>query len=414
MELNKKPWPVLTVCSLKARIDPTPDYQRPAVWSRAQKQLLVDTILRGYDIPKFDWRKVGKAPDRYEVVDGQQRLRTVWEFQSGDFALAQDADDVDGERVAKARYDDLPDDLRIRFDTYPLDVVVIDGADEEEVRELFLRLQNGTSLKAQEKRNAMSGEMRDFVKALAQHPFFTSCAFENSRYTHDLVAAQMTLLELEGGPTNIKNADLNRMYRDNVQFKGTGGPAGKIRRTLNFLYSMFPAKTPELERYNAISLYILVSHLLERYAVTDRAEALAKWFIEFESYRRTQRDLPTDEADIHVVTYQERTSHSTDSEDSLQWRHDYLLSRLLDRMPDLALKDDQRIFTHDQRLAIYRRDSGVCQVKLRCDGAKCEWDHWEADHITPWSKGGRTTVANGQVACPLCNYAKNNITMAAA
>ena len=115
MELNKKPWPLLTVCSLKARIDPTPDYQRPAVWSRAQKQLLIDTILRGYDIPKFYWRKVGSAPDRYEVVDGQQRLRAIWGYQAGEFALARDADEIEGMQIANVRYEDLPDDLRIRF-----------------------------------------------------------------------------------------------------------------------------------------------------------------------------------------------------------------------------------------------------------------------------------------------------------
>jgi hypothetical protein len=44
--------------------------------------------------------------------------------------------------------------------------------DEDEVREMFLRLQNGTTLKAQERRNAMPGKMRDFIKNLAEHPFF--------------------------------------------------------------------------------------------------------------------------------------------------------------------------------------------------------------------------------------------------
>jgi carbon storage regulator CsrA len=39
----------------------------------------------------------------------------------------------------------------------------------EEVRKMFLRLQNGTTLKAQEKRNAHSEKMRDFVESLAQH-----------------------------------------------------------------------------------------------------------------------------------------------------------------------------------------------------------------------------------------------------
>ena len=414
MQLNKKPWPLFTVCSLKARIDPTPDYQRPAVWSRAQKQLLIDTILRGYDIPKFYWRKVGKSPDRYEVVDGQQRLRTIWEYQGGKFRLPHDADAIDGLTVAQVRYEDLPEDLRLKFDSYTLDIVVVDEADDEEVRDLFLRLQNGTTLKAQEKRNAFSGAMRDFVKELVQHPFFASCGFENTRFTHDLVAAQMTLLELEGGPANIKNADLNRMYQAHTNFNSASGKAAKIRRVLNFLRETFPEKTPELERYSAISLYVLVSHLLERYAISSGAAEIANWFIQFEIYRRAQRELPEGECDRHVFTYQERTSHSTDSEDSLQWRHDYLLGLLLDRFADLQLKDDQRIFTHDQRLAIYRRDNSLCQVKIHCDGAKCEWDHWEADHIEAWSTGGRTTVANGQVACPACNAAKSNLPMAAA
>lgn len=80
MEIGKKPWPILSVCGFNNRIDTNPDFQRPAVWSLGQKQLLVDTILRGYDIPKLYWRKVSKIPEKYEVVDGQQRLRTILSF----------------------------------------------------------------------------------------------------------------------------------------------------------------------------------------------------------------------------------------------------------------------------------------------------------------------------------------------
>jgi hypothetical protein len=76
----------------------------------------------------------------------------------------------------------------------------MDEADEEETREMFLRLQNGTSLKAQEKRNAMKGKMRDFVKGLATHSIFSVSGFSNSRYVYDQVAAHMVLLELSGGP----------------------------------------------------------------------------------------------------------------------------------------------------------------------------------------------------------------------
>lgn len=410
MEVTKRGWPVLSVCGIQARIDTQPDYQRPAVWSLGQKQLLLDTILRGYDVPKFYWRKVQSNPDKYEVVDGQQRLRPIWEFQAGKYALPMRIDPLGDYSVGGLRYADLPDDLRLQFDTYNLDVVIVSDTDEEEVREMFLRLQNGTTLKAQEKRNAMTGRMRDFVKSLAEHPFFGSCAFANTRYTFDLVAAQMMLIEMVSGPTNVKNADLNRMYDEEIDFDVNGAKAKRVKRILDFLARAFSTKTPELERYSVVSLYSVASHLLERYVVQDRHQELAQWFVEFEEHRRAQHELPVDEADPEILTYQEKTSHSTDAEDSLRWRHDLLLRKFLESYPNVEQKDNQRLFTHDQRMAIYRRDKGMCQVRLKCSGEKCEWDKWEADHVKAWSKGGTTTVVNGQVACLACNLSKSDMS----
>jgi hypothetical protein len=406
MEISKKPWPILSVCGFKARIDTNPDFQRPAVWSNGQKQLLIDTILRGYDIPKLYWRKISKTPEKYEVVDGQQRLRTIFEFHAGEFTLATDADDIDGVAVAKMAYADLPEDLRLLFDNYALDVIVLSDTSEDEVREMFLRLQNGTSLKAQEKRNAMPGKMRGFIKDLAQHVFFTRCAFTNSRFTYDLVAAQFTAIEINGGPCHVRNSNLTGMYEAQQDFDTNGPKARKIRRVLEFLSQAFTEKTPELERYSVISLYALVSHCLEKYAFSGRQDDLRAWFIKFETTRADQDGLPADQADPELLAYRERTSHSTDAQDSIQWRHDFLLRKFFEAVPDIEPKDSQRLFSHEQRLAIFRRDQGHCQLRIKCVGVKCEWDAWEADHIAPWTQGGKTTVANGQVACPACNSAK--------
>jgi hypothetical protein len=406
MEISKKPWPILSVCGFKSRIDTSPDFQRPAVWSVSQKHLLVDTILLGYDIPKLYWRKISKSPEKYEVVDGQQRLRAIFEFQAGEFGLAKDADDIDGIVVKAMHYADLPEDLRLQFDNYPLDVIVLSDTSEDEVREMFLRLQNGTTLKAQEKRNAMPGNMRAFVKDLAQHPFFSRCGFANTRFTHDLVAAQMTAIELNGGPCHIRNSNLNAMYEAQADFDAAGPKARKIRRVLDYLAQAFTEKTPELERYSVISLYALVSHCLEKYAMQGRQDGLRKWFIEFETTRRGQDDLPADKCDPELLAYRERTSHSTDAEDSIQWRHGLSLRKFFEAVPDIEPKDEQRLFSHEQRLAIFRRDGGTCQLRLRCDGMKCEWEAWEADHRMPWAQGGKTTVENGQVACPACNASK--------
>lgn len=140
MKSSKRAWPLRSTHGIRERINTAPDFQRPAVWSKAQKQLLIDTILRDYDIPKLYWRKVSVKPDKYDVVDGQQRLRAIWDFFDGSFSIPKNAELIDGEEVAGCDYDGLPDELRMRFDVYALDVVVLEEADEDEVREMFLRL----------------------------------------------------------------------------------------------------------------------------------------------------------------------------------------------------------------------------------------------------------------------------------
>ena len=410
MKSSKKPWPLLTTHGIRDRINTNPDFQRPSVWSRSQKQLLIDTILRDYDIPKLYWRKVGSKPDKYEVVDGQQRLRAIWEYFDGAYGLPKDAELIDGEKVAGCKYEKLPDDLRMRFDVYALDVVAIEESDEDEVREMFLRLQNGTSLKAQEKRNAYPGKMRAFVRQLAQHPFFGSVGFANARFNYDLVAAQLTCLELAGGPTSVRNADLNKMYENHVEFDAKSDEGRTVKRILDLLASTFPEKTPELERFNVVALYCVLSELLSQYAFAQAKPFLRDWFIEFEEVRRAQEELTAEEADPDWVTYKEKISHSTDSADSIRWRMEFMLRHFLEAHPDIARKDNLRSFTEVQRLTVFRRDKGRCQVKKKCKGAKLSWDDWHCDHRKPWTSGGLTTVANGQAACTPCNLSKGSAT----
>jgi hypothetical protein len=406
MQMNKKPWPLRSTHGVRDRINTNPDFQRPAVWSKAQKQLLIDSILRDYDIPKFYWRKISSKPDHYDVVDGQQRLRAIWEFFDGGFTLPKNADKIDGDDVAGLYFSDLPDDLRMRFDVYALDVVVFENSDEDEVREMFLRLQNGTSLKAQEKRNAYPGQMRDFVCSIANHKFFGSVGFTNARFNYDLVAAQLVALELAGSPTNVKNADLNRMYDDHATFSDSCSDAKAVVRKLNTLAEIFPEKTPELTRFNVVALYCVVSELMKQYGFDKVRPMIHGWFLDFEHERRTIDDKPDEEIDPEWAGYKGKISHSTDSADSIRPRMEFMLKNFLDANPGVETKDNQRAFTQEQRLTVFRRDKGHCQLKIKCVGAKLTWDDWHCDHITPWTAGGKTTVENAHVACASCNLSK--------
>jgi hypothetical protein len=401
METNKKQWPLPSIHGLRDKIETQTDYQRTLVWSLSQKRLLIDTILRGYDIPKLYWRKIGK--DRYEVIDGQQRLNAIWSFMSNEFDTGN-IGNIDGADMNNTKYKDLPSELRTSFDIYSLDIVIID-TDEEEVREMFLRLQNGTSLNAPERRHAMSGNMRNFVTKIAKHSFFKSCKKKDARYMFEQIAAQMTKLEINGGPCNIKSVDLNKMYEEYKKTK-FDKKAKKIESTLNLLYKCFPKQTPELEWYAVITLYMVASTLFDKYVISGKETEIKKWFIKFETYRRDETDKGEDDCDREILNYNELTGHSTDSQANLKSRYDIFFKNLLEYMPKLELKDNNRMFSDEQRLAIYRKNDGKCQVKKKRKGEKCDWNNWQADHIKPWSKGGKTTVENGQVSCPACNAAK--------
>ena len=69
-----------------------PEYQRGAVWTPAQKKKLVNSVLRGYPIPLIYLHHIrqeaGKlVSERYEVIDGQQRINALHEFKEGAFRL---------------------------------------------------------------------------------------------------------------------------------------------------------------------------------------------------------------------------------------------------------------------------------------------------------------------------------------
>ncbi|MHB1836025.1 MAG: HNH endonuclease, partial [Solirubrobacteraceae bacterium] len=72
-----------------------------------------------------------------------------------------------------------------------------------------------------------------------------------------------------------------------------------------------------------------------------------------------------------------------------------------------------RRFSDNDKRAAFERQSGLCANKTRCltpgnsDGKKVfDIAEMEADHITPWSKGGRTDAANCQMLCLPCNRRK--------
>lgn len=64
-----------------------------------------------------------------------------------------------------------------------------------------------------------------------------------------------------------------------------------------------------------------------------------------------------------------------------------------------------RAFKDNEKRKVYERQKGIC---AKC-GNHFKLDEMEADHITPWSRGGHTTIENCQMLCKNCNRTKSNI-----
>jgi uncharacterized protein with ParB-like and HNH nuclease domain len=141
------------------RID-MPGFQREEVWPDDKKRLLIDSILKGWHLPKFYFRKVDDST--FECVDGQQRLSAIFSFFADDLTLSEDTK----KRVGASKYTELDDDTSDEFDDFEIEIEEIEDASDEELEELFKRLQLGTPLNTAEKINAIQGDLRDFATML--------------------------------------------------------------------------------------------------------------------------------------------------------------------------------------------------------------------------------------------------------
>jgi uncharacterized protein with ParB-like and HNH nuclease domain len=77
------------------------EYQRGPVWTKGQKQKLIDSLLRGYPIPLLYFRHIktsiaGMQREDLEIIDGQQRINALYEFDQGAFKLLDPATDKSG------------------------------------------------------------------------------------------------------------------------------------------------------------------------------------------------------------------------------------------------------------------------------------------------------------------------------
>jgi len=180
--------------------------QRGLVWDVQRKSLLIHSMLAGYPIPPF---YAAKSGDGYDILDGKQRINAIRDFLNGRFELIGipevEADNEDGTTdmvdINTLHFDELEKCLRDEIESYSLTVYYFDGITEDEVSEMFFRLNNGKALSAIELTRVRAKSM-EVIKGLGQHELFKSALTEKAmaRYTNEDIVIKTYAMLHEADP----------------------------------------------------------------------------------------------------------------------------------------------------------------------------------------------------------------------
>ena len=235
--------------------------------------------------------------------------------------------------------------------------------------------------------------------------------------------ARMLLIEQANGATDLKDSAIITLIENAQVEDGIGdetfendSSARSVIQTLNLMYELFEddpmvvsgGTVKELNReYFIISFYMLVRHLKDHYVIDDILKSsLHSFFIEFfvrwKSVTLDDRDM----SEFSESRQQGANDVRTREIIIRQLFFDYLAENDL----RILAKDEKRSFSEAERIRVYRNASGLCVMCLNEGKSEKEalvpWNEFDADHVLPHSKGGKTDLENSQLLCNHHNRSK--------
>jgi len=382
----------------EGRIIYNTEFQRGEVWDAPRKQKLIDSMLRGYNINTIFLRQLSDG--KYECLDGQQRLKTIIkEFLNDKFPINPK---FTPEFNRKTYFSEFPEALKSKIKNYQIFGIVFHTENDDETCKIFLRLQEGLPLNSAEKLNAMTGILRNQIVDLTNHPVFIKLGIKNYRFAHRYILAQIFLLTLRNQITDVKSRNLQEMYETYKKTHPSESVTNIVKKSLNLINNQFN-EDAKIIRHNAdfISLCWLAKNLIENYVVESSNINLREFFKQF-LVRVGEVESSEIEGNAPYYDYKTYRKTSADSKESMTKRFNIVLSKFLEANPKLVSKDLNRAFNYWETLAIYNKNNGICQI---CK-SKTPFDKGSPDHVMPHSKGGTTTLENGQWLCRPCNIKK--------
>lgn len=232
----------------------TPKFQRRDVWSPKARSYLIDTILRGKPIPKLYMRQNVNPTTRRtirEIVDGQQRLKTVLSFIKDGFKISRSHhEDFGGKFFSGLDVGTQKDILKYEFV-----VDLLQDVPDNEVYDVFARINTYSErLKPQELRNAKwFGDFKSAVYLLAKE--FVTFLANNRVFTPKqilrMAEAELIselLLAMEEGVREGKKNVIDKAYLDyDDRFPNRRRHERRFREVIDAIGSIAGDELPNLK-----------------------------------------------------------------------------------------------------------------------------------------------------------------------
>jgi hypothetical protein len=163
----------------KGHVNLQPEYQRGKVWPDSMKAELVSSVLNRYPIGLImmsvfsEVDNDGVPIEKYDVVDGQQRMTSLFEYRDDNEDWIIKAAKK-GSKTGFFRYKELSEAKKERLDSYELAMAYMREYEDEEIRDIYSRLQKSKPLRIGEKIKAISSSYKPYIKTLTKHEIFKS------------------------------------------------------------------------------------------------------------------------------------------------------------------------------------------------------------------------------------------------
>lgn len=336
------------VVGYSGKLNIRPKYQREFVYKDKQRDDVIVTVRNNFPLNVMYWVK--NEDDTYEVLDGQQRTISICEYVDGSFSL----NSLYIHNLTNVEKDQILD--------YKLMVYFCEGNDKEKLDWFKTINIAGEKLYDQELRNAIyTGTWLTDAK---KHFSKSNCPAYNLGNDY-MTGSAIRQDYLETAISWLSNDNIEQYMAVNQHKPNANELWLYFQSVINWIKVVFPKYRKEMK---GVSFGILYNKFKDK---------------EFDSKKL--------ENEITQLMQDEDVTKKSGIYSYVLTRNEKYLSI--------------RAFSPNQKREAFERQKGIC---IKC-GVQFELNEMEADHITPWYLGGKTSAANCQMLCKDDNRRKSGI-----